>query len=202
MSRLDFNPPLYTTTTFRDIWGDDDEFMAFVKGPLLEDGTRDASLAAPIQPRVSDKGIALTYWLLFAKYANSPIANYDIEQFAMKLLSTMFQHGPTWEKRLEIQEKLHSLNLDEGALFEGARAIYNSAANPDNHVDNPDKPLDYVNSQNSSLYTRGKMDAYTFLWSLLRTDVSEEYLEAFRPLFKIFVAPEKPLLFGDYDEED
>jgi hypothetical protein len=39
------------------------------------------------------------------------------------------------------------------------------------------------------------MDAYMQLWELLRTDVTEEFLNEFKKCFKMFVSPEVPLLY-------
>ena len=57
------------------------------------------------------------YYLLYARYANNPIANLDEEQFKYKLFAVVFQYGPTWEKRLDIQSKLRALSEDEILQF-------------------------------------------------------------------------------------
>ena len=39
------------------------------------------------------------------------------------------------------------------------------------------------------------MDAYTQLWDLLVSDVTNEFLNKFRPLFKQFVRPERQYIY-------
>ena len=59
------------------------------------------------------------YYLLYGKYGNTPIANYDTNQFKYKLFSVIWQYGPTWEKRLDIQKKLRDFteaDLKAGAI--------------------------------------------------------------------------------------
>ena len=65
------------------------------------------------------------YYLLYARYGNSTIANFDENQFKYKLFSTIWQYGPNWEKELSIQTNLRGLTEDE--IREGSRAIYNKA---------------------------------------------------------------------------
>lgn len=65
------------------------------------------------------------YYLLYAKYGNSPIANFDENQFKYKLFSVIFMYGPTWEKKLDIQATLRGLT--EAQIKTGmARAISNT----------------------------------------------------------------------------
>lgn len=62
------------------------------------------------------------YYLLYARYGNSPIANWDVTQFKYKIFSIIFQYGPVWEKKLSIQSTLRGLNLsdliDNGAIHD------------------------------------------------------------------------------------
>ena len=62
------------------------------------------------------------YYLLYARYGNTPIANYDQTQWKYKMFSIIFQYGPTWEKRLSIQDTLRGLQIsdlvDNGSFHE------------------------------------------------------------------------------------
>lgn len=134
------------------------------------------------------------YYLLYARYGNSPIANMDENQFKYKLFSVIFMYGPAWEKRLGIQEALRTLNLDE--LREGTLAIYNHAFNPETAPKTTDKlELDYINDQNTTRYTRGKLDAYANLWELINTDVTNQFLNKFQICFKNFVRPVNQIVY-------
>lgn len=75
-----------------------------------------------IPTTISDQNATTLYYLLYARYGNTPIANYDEEQFKYKIFSVVFQYGPTWEKRLSVQQSLRDMQLsdlvDDGALTE------------------------------------------------------------------------------------
>lgn len=53
--------------------------------------------------------------------------------------------------------------------------------------------LPYINSQNTSKYKKGKLDALAALYEVLSRDVTKEFINQFRVLFLVIVQPEKPL---------
>lgn len=75
-----------------------------------------------IPTTISLQNAQTLYYLLYARYGNSPIANYDITQWKYKIFSVVFQFGPTWEKRLSVQQTLRDMSLsdlvDNGQLAE------------------------------------------------------------------------------------
>ena len=77
----------------------------------------------------SNANITTVYYLLFARYASNHINSDYPEQWKMKIMSTIFKYGPTWAKRLQIQEKVRDMTDDE--ILKGDIAIYNNAMNPD-----------------------------------------------------------------------
>ena len=181
--------PQYSTMLFTDVW---DEATDFV-----EDYTH-----AGIPTTISTTNATTLYYLLYARYGNNPIANRDTNQFKYKILSIIFQYGPTWEKKLDIQTKLRDITDDD--LLKGSKAIYNAALNPSTTPTTSSlEELTYINSQNTTNYKKSKMDAYSQLLELLETDVTGEFINKFKICFKQFVAPEKPLLYvSEEDEED
>ena len=110
----EYKLPQYSTKLFTEIWETAAEFLADYQ-------------SAGIPTTISTANATTLYYLLYAKYGNNPIANRDISQFKYKVLSIIFEYGPTWEKRLAIQQSLRSLSEDE--LLRGAKAIYNQALN-------------------------------------------------------------------------
>ena len=56
--------------------------------------------ASPFTGIITNNNLEILYYLLYAKYGNSPIANFDETQFKYKLFSLIFQYGPNWEKEL------------------------------------------------------------------------------------------------------
>ena len=101
--------PQYDTKIFTDIWNRVSEFIYDYQH-------------VGIPTTISTTNATTLYYLLYARYANNPIANYDEEQFKYKVFSIIFQYGPTWEKRLSIQQTLRGLQLsdlvDDGSFSE------------------------------------------------------------------------------------
>ena len=151
----------------------------------------------------SAQTIKTLYYLLLGRYANSTLANYDNNQFRIRLFSIIWQHGGTWEKRVDIQAKLRELSLDDGSdIFKGGKAIYNSASNPSTPPSTgSETELDYINSQNVTLYKKSKLEGLSMLNSLLKTDVTEEFLRRFEKLFKTILYSGRTLLYTTYPEE-
>lgn len=138
--------------------------------------------------------IELIFYLLYSRYGNSSIASSDENQFKYKLFSIMFQYGPTWKRELEIQKKVRALTEDE--LREGTRNTVNNAANPSTAPSTADtEELPYVNQQNISKVKRSKVDGYALVLSLLKDDVTEEFIRRFQKLFLNIVEPERPLWY-------
>lgn len=178
--------PQYDTKLFTDIYDRVDTFVADYNTINLG-GLTDPTLVTKL------------FYLLYAKFGNSPIANLDENQFKYKLFSTVFMYGPAWEKRLGIQNEIRNLSADD--LLQGAKAIHNHALNPENDPSTADlTELTYINEQNTTNYTKSKMDAYGQLWSLISTDVTADFLAKFNDCFKKFVRPANPLIYV-IDEE-
>lgn len=90
--------PSYDTKIFTEVYDSADKFVYDYKH-------------AGIPATISDANATTLYYLIYARYGNSPIANMDITQFKYKLFSIIFQYGPTWEKRLSVQQTLRDMNL-------------------------------------------------------------------------------------------
>lgn len=171
---------VYRTNTFQEIWDSADKFVAEYK-------------ANGIKTTISDDSCTTLYYLLYAKYGNNPIASSDQNRFKYAVWATIFKYGPTWEKRLEIQDKLRSLSEDD--LIRSGRSIFNHAYNPSTEPSTGSlEELPGINEQNTNQYVKSKIDAYASLMDLLRTDVTEAFIGEFRKLFKICLV-ENPLLY-------
>lgn len=182
------NFPRFDTKLFTEIWEEASDFVS---------DYQDIGIPATI----STSSAQTLYYLLYARYGNSPIANYDEEQFKYKIFSIVFQYGPTWEKRLDIQSKLRAISDDD--LLKGSKAIYNHAYNPSQAPTTSTlTEIDYINEQNTTNYKKSKMDAYQQLWDLLDTDVTGEFLGRFQKCFKQFVHPERTWIYVTDTEED
>ena len=170
----------YLTRSFADIFPSVEDFLTEYK-------------AASIPTTITDPNAQTLYYLLYSKYGNSHIANSDENQFKYKLWSTIFMYGPTWEKRLEIQNKLRTLTEED--LLQGAIQIYNHSFDPGTAPSTLDtNELETVNDQKVSKYSRSKLDAYQFLYDLLKVDVTKSFLDRFKDLFDPF-GPGLPLWY-------
>lgn len=171
----------YRQRTFADIFPDVSTFT-------------DAYNATPLAlPEITT--LDIIYYLLYANYGNSPIANSDENQFQYRLWSTIFSYAPTWQKRIEIQKKVR--DLTENDILAGSSAIHNHAFNDGGQPSSSSsEPLDYINDQNVTLYKKSKVEGYAYLISLLETDVTKEFIDMFKPLFLTIVAPELPLWYS------
>lgn len=111
------------------------------------------------------------------------------------MFSIIFEYGPTWAKRLEIQDKLRDLTEEE--LITGGRAIYNHATNPSSLPSTSAlEELDYIDNQSTTNYKKSKIEGYSLLIGLLETDVTEQFIRKFRKLFIAIVEPELPLWYA------
>ena len=180
----------YRTRTFADIFPSAEEFLSIYNGgsgiPAVLQNTENANLL---------------YYLLYARYGNSHIAFSDENQFVYALLSKIFQYGVAWEKRLIIQQDLAKMTEEDMRL--GGEATYNSALNPTSAGSTVDtgsrEAINYVNSQNKTLYTKTRLEGYANLLALLESDVTEDFLIKFRSLFIKVLAPDEPLLYATYE---
>lgn len=80
--------PEYNTPLFTDVWSSVNEFMDEVfygDYALPTDGILD----------MGAYDYETTYYLLYARYGNNPIANMDVNQWKWKVSSVIFQYGPT-----------------------------------------------------------------------------------------------------------
>lgn len=179
--------PIYNTLLFSEIYNNVDDFL-FDYGDI------------GIPKTISEDSVRTLFYLLYATFANNPIANRDINQFKYKLFSTVFQFGPVWEKKMEIQKIIRNLSEDE--LLSGSKAIYNHAYNPgESPTSDAVEELSYINEQNTQKYKKSKIEAYMMLWQMLKSNVTEEFLRRFRPIFKNIVYPENPLLYCEKEEK-
>ena len=176
----------YNTVLFTDVWDEAQKFVLDYK-------------ASGIPTTISDSNATTLYYLLYARYGNTPISAMDEYQWKTRVFSIIFQYGPTWEKKLEIQQKIRALTIND--LKKGAITIYNKALNPETAPSTVDtEEINYVNEQNVSKVQKNDSQAYAEWMSLLEEDVTGYFLRKFDGCFKKIVRPEKTLEY--VTEED
>ena len=188
---MDTMLPMYNTKTFSQVFPDfasfkfcfDNDFGSYAKDCITED-----SLKA-------------LFWLLYSRYGESPIVNLSENIFKAKMVGNTFQKGPTWERRLTLQKQIRDLSEDD--LLTGAKTIFNKAKNDEGEPGtDTNEELDYINQQDVSKMTRSKLDAYSFLNDILKTDVTEEFISSYAKLFSRFVSPTNTRIYENDIEED
>ena len=171
----------YRTRKFADIWPSADAFIQDYQASAI-----------PQKLKVADA--TTLYYLLYARYGNSSIANSDENQFKYKIFSTIYIGGATWAKKQEIQDKLRAMTEDE--ILAGTKAINNQAYNPQTApTTDTVEELNYINEQNTTKYKKSKLDGYALLWAILNDGVTERFLREFRYHFLVVVEPQVPLWY-------
>lgn len=186
--------PMYNTQLFTEIWDSAQKFLSDYK----------ASPFYVTNNTLTDANVVLTYYLLYNKYGNNPIANYDVNQFKFKVFGVMFQYGPAWATKLSIQEKVRSLGVaDDSEIYKGSKAIYNHAFNPETTPKTGDlEEINFINDQNTTSYKKSKLEGLATLAEVLRDDVTATYIEKFRKMFNPFVKPVAHMIYVEEEEED
>ena len=188
---LDPFRPEYITKTFTQVYdsyekfkADYDDLIQLVSGGVLP---------------LSENNVRATYYLLYSRYGNSPILNYDETQFKFKLMTVIATYGPVWEKKKSIQVSLR--NLTDSELLQGAKQIYNHAYNPSTEPSTQElEELTHINDQNVTNNKKSKMEAYSILWANLHVDATDEYINKFKNCFSRFVGDQYPIIYVEDDE--
>lgn len=178
----------YRQVKFTDVYPDAETFV-----------TDYSSSALPTT--ISNDTATTLYYLLYSRYGNSVIASSDTNRFKYDLFATIFSYAPTWEKRLDVQEKLRKLS--DAELFTGQTTINNHSFNPSTAPST--STLDELTTINEQVTQKGKRDkltAYVELSRALWTDVTEQFLDKFQKLFLIILQPELPLWYATPVIED
>lgn len=164
------------------------------------DTFKDEFLRIPFYQSITTDSAETLYYLLYGRYGNSTIINFDLNQFKFKLFSIIFQYGPSWEKRLDIQKKVRNLTEDE--LLSNGKVISNLAQNPQTLPGTgSDEELSYINQQSVSKQKKSKLEAYALQWEMIANDVTEDFIVRFEVLFKKVVTPVNPLLYATEEED-
>lgn len=188
---LDPFRPEYITKTFTQVYGSYEKFKSDYDDLI-------SLVSGGITPLTADN-IRATYYLLYARYGNTPIVNYDETQFKMKLMSVIATYGPVWEKKKAIQVSLRGLS--ETDLLQGAKQIYNHAYNPSTEPSTTElEELTHINDQNVTNNKKSKMEAYSILWANLHVDATDEYMNKFKNCFSRFVGDQYPIIYCEEDE--
>lgn len=154
---------------------------------------------------VTDDDLKLIWLLLIGRFADSTIKPFNTYgAFQVRFMSRVWQHAPAWKKKLDIQNKLRSLSLDDNSeIYKGSSAIYNSALNPNTQPGtDTTEELNFINSQNVTKYKKSKLEGLAILSDLLKNDVTEQFLRRFDDFFKTIIYTGNEYKYITYTEGD
>lgn len=140
------------------------------------------------------------YLLLYSRYGNSHFANMDLTQSKYKVFATIWQWGPAWAKKLELQEMVRNLTDDE--LSTGNITLGNTTLNTNETVADPTAMLSRLNDQHAQITKRGKIEQINSVIMLIENDVTEPFLDKFKPIFAVCTTPSDMLVYGVDEDVD
>lgn len=149
-----------------------------------------------------EETLTILYYLLITRYGFSTISGFVLDAFRPILFTRIWQYGGTWEKKVKIQEKLRSFDLeDDSEIYKGGKTIYNTAFN-DSSAPNTGslEELSYINNQNTTNTKKSKLDGLRTLNYLLEEDVTETFLEKFKDLFRTIIYTGEEITYATYEE--
>ena len=190
----------YNTMSLADVWTDSDKFKTEYKASAFyREGERLYDGVEQVNNVTMPDNITLFFTMFYARYNDTPISNDNIDVFKLKVFTTIFEYGPIWQRKLEIQKAIRGLTEDD--IRVGGKMIYNHALH-DASAPTTDslEETTYIDSQDTANNKKSKLSAYNELVMLLDDGISKEFLDKFKKLFKIVLATDRPLYV--YEEED
>lgn len=177
----------FDNVTFSQLWETKESFIETYNETGL-----------PKENYLDDKTLELIWILMLGRFADSTIKPYNTYgAFQVRFMSRIWQYAPTWKKKLDIQNKLRELSLDDGsALYLGSTAIYNTALNPGTEPSTGDTDeLNFINKQNTTKYKKSKLEGLALLNDLLKNDITDAFLRRFDDFFKTIIYSGRTLLY-------
>ena len=176
----------YYSVTFGDLFPSPEDFIKDYK---------DSSLSAG-KNTVSDDALTQLYYILWARYGNSHFNSLNNENIKGSIFSLIYMYGPTWERRIELQNKIRKLTDEE---------IITGSSTKHTHADTPGTltrdSLNYIDEENTTTYKKGKIEGLALAQELLSADVTKEFINKFQYLFIRVALPYAPLYYETEIEE-
>lgn len=182
---------IYNNRTFSEIFPDAETFAQEYA---------DSGLKVEIS-RISDDLIPVLYYLMISRWANSHPKSSDTNRFIMSLFGIVMMYGPSWEAKLKVQKEFRDL-IGTDELFTGSTSINNHALNPGGAPTMDSfNPLNKINDQTANRRIKPKLEAYSGLMAMIKTDVTDQFLDKFDHLFRNMLEPDGNLYYTTTPEE-
>lgn len=178
-------PTIYSTEILTDVWDNATDFVNEFKAcPFY---------AALVYP---DTDLTQLYYLLYARYGNSAISGFDINQWKYRMFYDINAYMPTYLQKKEIQANLRALGLD--TIKDGGKTINNHAISPaDPMATDSDVILTYINDQIVGNVKLSDLEGYVKKYNVLDDSITDEFLDKFEHLFITITYPQFPLLYEE-----
>ena len=183
----------YYSRTFGEIFPDVDAFK-----DIYNSGVIPARLLTGTEYAKYD--ISAIYALLCSEYFGAHISMSSEDWFKLKVMQTIFEYGPQWQREMALQDKL--LKLTDAELRAGSKAIYNHAAHPSTEPStDTDDELPYIDDQNVTKYAKEKARAFAEGAAGLDDSATRRFVNRFRKLFIRFLYPTTEHIWYEGEEE-
>lgn len=139
------------------------------------------------------------YSILTAHFFNNNVRYDTIESFKSAFSIAYVNNFKLLKKRTELLEKQFEITEEEFSII--TRNIVNSAFNPNNAVDNPLEPIEYVSAQNYSVGIINKLNAFINAINTMQDLDIEFIIKKFEYLF-VQILPETDMVYIFDDEEN
>lgn len=180
-------PTIYNTEILTDVWENSTSFVNDFKVCPFYSGNV-----------YNDTELMLLYYLLYARYGNSAIAGFDINQWKYRMYYTINAYMPTYLKKKEIQNNLRELGLAK--IMDGGKTINNHAFSPTDPIStDSDVILTYINDQVVGNVKLSELEGYVKKYNVLDDSITDEFLDKFSELFIKITYPQFPLLYEEQD---
>lgn len=165
-----FHDPDPGTEPLPEFWND------WIETPLAYE------LSPASNPELSQEFMNKVFYLIQSKYKYSTIVATDVDQWKQRFFSVVYEFAPSYKRKYDVQKSLRKLTDTE--ITQGAVQKTTHGYNPSTDISgNTDTEISTVNEQNLMKYTKGKLNGYNELLLLLKTDVTEQFINKFRDLF-------------------
>lgn len=117
--------------------------------------------------------------ILQRQFSHWNIRYFEIDAFKLELAIVYENKFKQFLKEKSMIDKIYALTDDE--ILEIEHGLNNMANNPNNEVDDPTKPLDYISAQTYNLRVSGKLKSYIDALNNIPTLNIYKFLHADKP---------------------
>ena len=143
--------------------------------------------------------ITVIYGLLVSEYFGSHIAHSSEDWFKLRVMQTIFEYAPTWQREMVLQDKL--MKATDAELRSGAYSLHNHAMHPSTAPSTgTDDELTYIDDQNVNKWKKDFVKSFVEGSAGLDDSSTRRFINHFKKLFIKFIVPTGNTIYEE-DEE-